>query len=80
MTLWFFGVFFHVVHYSWAHPWAAINGPDVSFSSFLAKFFKKGSHRVYHEDYPNEEHMQVGYKEIMDREDIELPEVPNGRV
>ena len=74
MTLWAFGVFFHILHYNWSHPWAAINGPQFSVRSILTRF-TRGSERVYTEDYQIEKHAQEGYTEIQSKDDCEMTDI-----
>ena len=31
LCLWLASLFLHMLHYTWAHPWAAINGPSLSW-------------------------------------------------
>ena len=50
LVLWLAGVFFHALHYKWAHPWAKLNGPqvwDAGVWAFTTKFcWKRDVQRV----------------------------------
>ena len=74
MTLWLSGVLFHLLHYSWSHPWATINGPQYSVGSVLNKL-TRGQDRAYTEDYEAGLQHQGGYQGVRDKEEVEMTDI-----